>query len=104
MTEKTEEQKPIPELTFDVNWVWTEAISRADNWAQILNEGILTEKDTSDHNVAEVQISQTASFLLLACFLNTEILDDPHLDNLLKTAKATAKFVRENLPDAVKVN
>lgn len=88
---------PEPEDGFDTNWVNEFAVHRADMFLGILLPNMQKEFELPGRTPSEVVVSQTMSFMLMACFINPNMLETDSLDKLFPLMKEAAlKYIKTN--------
>jgi len=90
---------PEPKDGYDTDWVNEFAVHRADMFLGILLEAMQKEFELPGRTSSEVVVSQTMTFMLMACFINPNMLETDALDRLFPLMKASAlNYIKANKP------
>jgi hypothetical protein len=78
--------------------IWNRSFLYADQYMGIMKDVILDEldKETEADNHSQTRIAQTNGLLLLACFMNQEVLDDEILERAMAACRKAMKLFLAN--------
>lgn len=91
MTEPTYEEEIAQEI-------WNRSFTYADQYMGIMKDVLLDEldKETEADNHSQTRIAQTNGLLLLACFMNQEVLDEEILERAMGACRKAMKMFLES--------